>query len=92
MVDSSGAGWGHVSSGRVRALAVISRSRSERLPNMPSMMELGLDPREYVARHAFMAPKATPATVIRRVNEAVNQVRKEAPIAARLRKLGAAPR
>ena len=92
MVDSLGAGWGHVSSGRVRVLAVTSRERSERLPDVPTMMELGLDPREYVAWYAFMAPKATPPAVIRRVNEAVNQVLQEAPIAARLRELGAAPR
>jgi tripartite-type tricarboxylate transporter receptor subunit TctC len=92
MVDSLGAGWGHVSAGRVRALAVTSRERSGRLPEVPSMVELGLDTREYVAWYAFMAPAAVPSAVIGRMNAAVNQVIQEPAIAARFRDLGAAPR
>ncbi len=92
MVDSLGAGYGHISGGRFRALAVTSRTRSERLPDVPSTMELGLDQREYVAWYAFMAPKATPPEVIARVNEVVNQVLREETIIARIRELGAAPR
>ena len=92
MVDSLGAGWGHVSAGRVRALAVTSRERSGRLPEVPSMVELGLDTREYVAWYAFMAPAAVPPAVIGRMNAAVNQVIQEPAIAARFRDLGAAPR
>lgn len=92
MVDSLGAGFGHISAGRVRALAVTSRARAERLPEVPSMVELGLDPREYVAWYAFMAPPATPPQVIARMNGAVNQVLREAPVAERLRELGAAGR
>ncbi|CAH0237657.1 tripartite tricarboxylate transporter substrate binding protein [Roseomonas sp. CECT 9278] len=92
MVDSVGAGWGHISAGRVRALAVTGPSRSERLPEVPTMVELGLDPQPVVAWYAFMAPQATPPAVIRRVNEVVNTILREAPIVARFRELGAAPR
>ena len=92
MVDSLGAGYGHISGGRFRALAVTSRARSERLPEVPSMVELGHDQREYVAWYAFMAPKATPPEVIARVNEVVNQVLREEAIIGRIRELGAAPR
>jgi tripartite-type tricarboxylate transporter receptor subunit TctC len=31
-----------------------SRERSERLPDVPTMLELGLDPREWAAWYAFI--------------------------------------
>jgi tripartite-type tricarboxylate transporter receptor subunit TctC len=92
MLDTIGAGYGHIAGGRVRALAVTSRERSDRLPDVPTMLELGLDAREYVAWYAFMAPKGTPDEVIRRLNQVVNQVLGEAATVGRLRDLGAAPR
>lgn len=92
MVDSVGAGWGHISAGRVRALAVTGPERSERMPDVPTMVELGLDPQPVVAWYAFMAPKATPPAVIRRVNEVANAILREDAIVARFRELGAAPR
>lgn len=92
MLDSLGAGWGHISGGRFRPLAITARARSERLPEVPTMLELGLDPREFVAWYAFVAPKATPPEVIARLNATINQVLAEPAIVARLRELGAAPR
>jgi tripartite-type tricarboxylate transporter receptor subunit TctC len=92
MLDSLGAGWGHISGGRFRPLAITARARSERLPETPTMVELGLDPREFVAWYAFMAPKQTPPEVVSQLNAAVNKVLAEPDIIARLRELGAAPR
>lgn len=92
MLDSLGAGYGHIAAGRVRALAVTAQERSERLPDVPTMLELGLDQREYVAWYAFMAPKGTPPEVIWRLNQAVNLVLGEEAVLGRLRDLGAAPR
>ncbi|WP_149536495.1 Bug family tripartite tricarboxylate transporter substrate binding protein [Siccirubricoccus phaeus] len=91
-VDSLGASHGHLVSGRLRALAVTGRTRSDRLPEVPTALEAGLDTREWVAWYAFMAPKATPPEVIGRLNAAVNQALQEAPVAGRIRELGAAPR
>ncbi|MBL6077098.1 tripartite tricarboxylate transporter substrate binding protein [Belnapia sp. T18] len=92
MLDSLGAGYGHIASGRFRALAVTSRERSDRLPAVPTMLELGLDRREYVAWYAFMAPKATPPEVIQRLNQAINETLSEPAVVGRLRELGASPR
>jgi tripartite-type tricarboxylate transporter receptor subunit TctC len=92
MLDSLGAGYGHIAGGRVRALAVTSRDRSDRLPEVPTMVELGLDPHEWVAWYAFMAPKATPPEIVLRLNEAINQVLAEPATIGRFRDLGAAPR
>jgi tripartite-type tricarboxylate transporter receptor subunit TctC len=91
-VDSLGASSGHIAGGRLRALAVTSRDRAERLPEVPTVLEAGLDEREWVAWYAFMAPKGTPPEAIRRLNEVINQALREAPVVARLRDLGASPR
>jgi tripartite-type tricarboxylate transporter receptor subunit TctC len=91
-VDSLGASAGHIAGGKLRALAVTSRERSERLPEVPTMLELGLDQREWVAWYAFMAPKGTPDEIIQRLNTAINQALREEAYAARIRELGASPR
>ena len=91
-VDSLGASAGHIAGGKLRALAVTSKARSEKLPDVPTMMELGLDPREWVAWYAFMAPKGTPGEIIQRLNTVINQALQEEAIATRIRELGASPR
>ena len=91
-VDSLGASAGHIAGGKLRALAITSRERSPRLPDVPTMMELGLDRREWVAWYAFMAPKGTPDEIVQRLNGAINQALGEEAIATRIRELGASPR
>jgi tripartite-type tricarboxylate transporter receptor subunit TctC len=59
VLDSLGASSGHVAGGRLRALAVTSRDRAERLPEVPTVLEFGLNEREWVAWYAFMASKGT---------------------------------
>jgi tripartite-type tricarboxylate transporter receptor subunit TctC len=92
VLDSLGASAGHIASGRLRALAVTSRDRAERLPDVPTVLETGLDEREWVAWYAFMAPKGTPPEAIQRLNEVINQALQEAAIITRFRDLGASPR
>ena len=91
-LDSLGASSGHIAGGKLRALAVTSRERSERLPDVPTMLELGLDQREWVAWYAFMAPKGTPLEIIQKLNTAINQALGEDAFASRIRELGASPR
>jgi tripartite-type tricarboxylate transporter receptor subunit TctC len=71
---------------------MTGRERSDRLPGVPTMMELGLDQREWVAWYAFMAPKGTPDDIIQKLNGVINQALRDEAIAARIRDLGAAPR
>ena len=92
VLDSLGASSSHVAGGRLRALAVTARNRTERLPDVPTVLETGLDEREWVAWYAFMAPKGTPPEVIQRLNGVITQALQEAPIVARFRDLGASPR
>jgi len=53
---------------------------------------LGLDPREWVACYAFMAPKGTPDYIIQKLDSAINQALGEEAFATRIRDLGASPR
>ncbi|MCK8786047.1 tripartite tricarboxylate transporter substrate-binding protein [Roseomonas sp. NAR14] len=92
MVDSVGAGIGHITAGRMRPLAVTGRNRSAMLPDVPTVIELGLEDRDYVAWYAFAAPKATPPAVVRRLNEAINAIMADPDVDARFRGLGAEPR
>ncbi len=90
--DSLGASSPHIAAGRLRALGVTSAQRSERIPDVPTVMETGLDTREWVAWYAFMAPKNTPAEIILKLNQAINQALQEPAIAGRIRDLGATTR
>jgi tripartite-type tricarboxylate transporter receptor subunit TctC len=90
--DSLGASAPHIAGGKLSALAITSRERSPRLPDVPTMLELGLDPREWVAWYAYMAPRGTPDEIVQRLNAAINQVLQEESIATKIRDLGASPR
>jgi tripartite-type tricarboxylate transporter receptor subunit TctC len=54
----------HVRSGRLRAIAVTSRSRSPAAPEVPTLDESGLPGFEAVAWFGLLAPAQTPRPVI----------------------------
>jgi tripartite-type tricarboxylate transporter receptor subunit TctC len=88
-VESLGSCWDHVSTGRLRALAVTTRQRIPQLPQVPTAVELGLENREYLGWYAFLAPRNTPAAIIRKLNEAINEALRQPEVEARVRGLGA---
>lgn len=64
-----------VQSGRARALAVTSRTRSPALPDVPTVAELGL-PAGFDVNlfFAVMAPAGTPAPVVERLNDEIRKI------------------
>jgi tripartite-type tricarboxylate transporter receptor subunit TctC len=80
----------HIKAGGLRALAVTTTSRSEVLPDIPSLKEL-LPGYDASAFFGLAAPKATPIAVVGRLNEAVNATLADPKIVARLTELGGAP-
>ncbi len=60
-----------IKDGRVKALAVTSAKRSPALPEVPSMAESGFAGFDVLNYFGLMAPKATPAAVIDRLNAAL---------------------
>jgi tripartite-type tricarboxylate transporter receptor subunit TctC len=63
----------HIKSGKVRALAVTSRTRSKALPDLPTLDEVGLKGYEVTAWFGLAAPAKTPREVVARLNQALNR-------------------
>ena len=60
-----------IKSGRLKALAVTSRSRSEALPEVPTMIEAGIADYTAVTWNGIVAPAGTPPAIIKKLNDAL---------------------
>ena len=81
----------HIASGKVRCLAVTSRTRSPLLPEVPTMAEAGVPGFESATNYTLFVPKGTPKEVIVRLNAAGNEVIKDPEFRERMLKLGIVP-
>ena len=77
----------HIRSGKLRALAVGTETRSDQLPNVPTLAEFlpGFEASAFVA---IGAPKHTPSEIIGRLNNEINAGLADPKIKARLAELG----
>jgi tripartite-type tricarboxylate transporter receptor subunit TctC len=64
----------HIRSGAFQVLAVATAKRSPQLPNVPSMVELGYANVADKSWMGLLAPAATPAPIIARLNEELNAI------------------
>ena len=62
-----------VQAGRLRALAVTSRSRTPLVPGVPGMEEAGLPDYEISFWYGLFLPAAAPASIVRRLYAATNE-------------------
>ena len=79
---------GHIQSGRLRALAVTSKSRSRVLPDLPTMEEAGLKGYEVLEWNPVFAPAGTPAPVRSKLAAAIRKAMADPEVLARVRALG----
>jgi tripartite-type tricarboxylate transporter receptor subunit TctC len=77
-------GLQHVKSGRLRALAVATSSRVRALPDVPTVAEAGVPGYEFQAWFGIVAPAATPAPILERLNAEFNRVLSVADVRDRL--------
>jgi tripartite-type tricarboxylate transporter receptor subunit TctC len=63
---------GFVLDGSLRALAITSRTRMERLPDVPTVEEAGFPGFESVGGYALEAPRGTAPEILARINGIVN--------------------
>ncbi|MEO8924808.1 MAG: tripartite tricarboxylate transporter substrate binding protein, partial [Caldimonas sp.] len=68
MFDLQATSLAHVRAGRLKALAVTSRRRSELMPKVPTMIESGLPGYEVSAWFGLFAPAGVPRAVVERLN------------------------
>jgi tripartite-type tricarboxylate transporter receptor subunit TctC len=76
-----------VAAGSVRALAVTGETRSPRLPNVPTMVESGIEDFVTVSFFGLVARAGTPADIVAKLSGAVNESLKAPDVEAALAKL-----
>lgn len=88
MFDTMPALIEHIRSGKLRALAVNTATRSPALPDLPTMSDF-VPGYEASGWQGFGAPKNTPAEIISKLNKEINTALADPKIKTRLADLGA---
>jgi tripartite-type tricarboxylate transporter receptor subunit TctC len=70
--------------GKVRAIALASKERNPAVPDVPTLIELGLADFDVGTWTGFIGPKGVPADVVKRLNEAVAEVVNDPAVRKRL--------
>ena len=86
-----GAALPQVRAGRLRALAVTTLKRSNEMPEVPSLDELGFKGFEIRGWYGMLAPASTPRAVVNYVNGELNKVLSVGQASQVLRKRGLEP-
>jgi tripartite-type tricarboxylate transporter receptor subunit TctC len=80
----------HIKAGTLRALAVTTATRSEALPDLPTVADFAPG-YEASTWNGLCAPKNTPAEIVDRLNHEINAGLADPKIKARLAEVGASP-
>ena len=73
---------------RVKAIAIMTKTRSPVEPNLPTALEQGLDVQAYTWNAIFL-PKNTPEPIVKKLNAAMVQAMKTPAVRERLQSFGA---
>ena len=66
----------HIKAGKLVPLAVMEKARSALLPSVPTATEQGVPHVEVNAWYGVFAPAGTPAAIVTRINQEINEVLK----------------
>lgn len=91
MFESGPAVIPHVKSGKLKVIAVGTKSRSVVLPEVPTVAESGVPGFAAVAWAALLAPTGTPKSIIQKMNTELNAVLAKPATKEKLISLGAEP-
>ena len=78
----------HVRAGRLRAIALTARTRHPQAPEVPTAHEAGLPGFEFDVWFGFVAPAATPAAIVERLNVEIGHALRTPTVAAPLQANG----
>jgi tripartite-type tricarboxylate transporter receptor subunit TctC len=78
----------HIQSGKVRALAVTSATRSPALPSVPTLQEAGVAGFDVASWQAIYAPAGTPAAIVQRLNTEIEKILAQPEVKAKMDGLG----
>jgi tripartite-type tricarboxylate transporter receptor subunit TctC len=82
---------GHVKGGKLRALAVTGKTRSESLPSVPTMIEAGVSGYSALTWNGLLAPAGTPPEIVARLNDAIVKAMRTPAMKELLAKIGQDP-
>ncbi len=88
MIDSMLSSMPFVTSGKLKALAITSPTRSKLLPSVPTVAESGMPGYEVTAWNGVLAPAGTPPPIVARLNSALTVVLQSAEVKERFKTLG----
>ena len=77
-----------IQSGKLKALAVSSATRSLSLPDVPTFAEGGLEGFDLAAWNIWLTPKGTPEAIVSKLNVAINAALQHPDVQQKLRQLG----
>jgi len=80
-----------VRSGKMKALAITSRTRSPIAPELPTMIEAGVPDYEMIGWNGFFFPKGTPAEIVNRLQAELAKVLAKPEVKEQLTTIGAEP-
>jgi tripartite-type tricarboxylate transporter receptor subunit TctC len=79
----------HLKSGKLRALAVTSTTRSTSMPQVPTLTESGVEGYEVSTWFGLLAPAGTPPAIVQALDDATRRVISQPHIRERFRTMGA---
>jgi tripartite-type tricarboxylate transporter receptor subunit TctC len=79
----------HVASGKVKAMAVTSETRSSVMPQVPTMAEGGMSGFNLSFWQGVFAPAGTPAAVIDKLSSTLQKVMQKPEVVAKMKEFGA---
>jgi tripartite-type tricarboxylate transporter receptor subunit TctC len=88
MVLDTAAGLPQIRSGKVKALAVMSKKRIATLPDVPTLDELGIKDFEVTAWQGLFVPKGTPPEIVSRLSGEMGKAIATPDVKAKLEDFG----
>jgi tripartite-type tricarboxylate transporter receptor subunit TctC len=84
MIDGTGPLLPYIQDGKARALAVTGKTRSPEFPELPTMIEAGYPDYVLTFWTGVLAPVGTPAEIVTKLNEVINESLKSPEVKAHL--------
>ena len=81
----------HIRSGKLRALGVTTRKRSETVPEVPPISELGFKDYEAVQWTGVFAPAGTPPKIVLQLNQQINRALRAREVTERFAQIDIEP-
>jgi tripartite-type tricarboxylate transporter receptor subunit TctC len=89
-ISGTASSIGYIRAGKVRALAVTTATRSDALPDLPTVGEF-VPGYEASTSFGLGAPRATPAEIVDKLNKEINAALDDPKMKARIADLGGTP-